>query len=368
MNRIAHIAIDNYRLFDRMALGRVGRVNLLVGPNGSGKSTILDAVEACYLAPPLGQSLLRRDEYRLVGRDSRDGFECHVAPLFHGHRLAEGARFAIHVAEEDQADGARSFEVSAEVVKGQTRNGGFPPAGSNLALRLLNGREEGDDRQGSLVDLTPAGLLPVEGSPDSHRRDIVGSFLPGYRRCLSLPSDGFGADDLYRHWEQIVLTPQQETVVQHLNLLHPGVREIAPIQSGTTGHHSFYARLDAIGGRVPLGSLGEGAGRLFGLSLALASSSGGILLIDEVESGLHFSSIPHAWEIILSAARDHDIQVFATTHSRDCVEALAMLRKQKEALVTDTLIHTIRRDSRETIIFEPHEFDSIVEDGLEVRR
>ena len=47
----------------------------------------------------------------------------------------------------------------------------------------------------------------------------------------------------------------------------------------------------------------------------------GILLIDEIESGLHYSALLDVWKLIFKTAKDLNVQVFATTHSKDCIEA-----------------------------------------------
>ena len=63
--------------------------------------------------------------------------------------------------------------------------------------------------------------------------------------------------------------------------------------------------------------------RLLGLSLALVQSQNGILLIDEIESELHYSVLPDIWKLIFHTAKELNVQVFATTHSKDCLEAFA---------------------------------------------
>ena len=63
--------------------------------------------------------------------------------------------------------------------------------------------------------------------------------------------------------------------------------------------------------------------RLLGIASALINCQSGILLIDEIESGLHYSIFPDVWKLIFQTAKELDIQVFVTTHSRDCVEAFA---------------------------------------------
>ena len=66
---------------------------------------------------------------------------------------------------------------------------------------------------------------------------------------------------------------------------------------------------------------GEGVFKLFGISLALVNSENGMLLIDEIEGGLHYSVLLDVWKLIFKTAKDLNVQVFATTHSSDCIEA-----------------------------------------------
>ena len=74
---------------------------------------------------------------------------------------------------------------------------------------------------------------------------------------------------------------------------------------------------------VPLKSFGDGALRLYGVALALAYSNNGVLLIDEVENGIHHSLQRDYWSMVLQAALQNNVQVLATTHSWDCVRGFA---------------------------------------------
>lgn len=72
---------------------------------------------------------------------------------------------------------------------------------------------------------------------------------------------------------------------------------------------------------VPLRSFGDGLNRMFDIILSLVNVPGGLLLIDEFENRLHHSVQLDAWRMIFRLAQSLDIQVFATTHSKDAVEA-----------------------------------------------
>ena len=65
--------------------------------------------------------------------------------------------------------------------------------------------------------------------------------------------------------------------------------------------------------------MGEGMTRIARIILGFkAEMRGGILLVDDIDDGLH-SALPDVWKVIAQAARDFDVQVFATTHSYECV-------------------------------------------------
>ena len=59
--------------------------------------------------------------------------------------------------------------------------------------------------------------------------------------------------------------------------------------------------------------------RLLHIVVALVNARNGLLLVDEFENGLHWSIQPKVWDIVFQLAERLNVQVFATTHSRDCV-------------------------------------------------
>ena len=81
---------------------------------------------------------------------------------------------------------------------------------------------------------------------------------------------------------------------------------------------------------VPVPLIGEGMRRLLSIVLAIANAPGGIVLIDEIENGLHYSVLPNVWKALADAARRNDVQVFAATHSWECLRAAHEVFSQEE--------------------------------------
>lgn len=89
-------------------------------------------------------------------------------------------------------------------------------------------------------------------------------------------------------------------------------------------------------GMLPAHFMGEGVLRIVSLLAQIVSlPPGGICLIDEIDTGLHFTALPTMWKAILQAARQHDIQLFVTTHSDECVRALVDVLKGEDRPLAD---------------------------------
>jgi AAA15 family ATPase/GTPase len=99
-------------------------------------------------------------------------------------------------------------------------------------------------------------------------------------------------------------------------------------------------------------------------------SSGGILLIDEIENGLHYSVQPDLWQVIFETAQELDVQVFATTHSYDCVQAFQQVAQDYER--SESMLVSLRRREEDpedivAVLSDRDELGTVVEENIEVR-
>jgi AAA15 family ATPase/GTPase len=76
-----------------------------------------------------------------------------------------------------------------------------------------------------------------------------------------------------------------------------------------------------LGRMVPVPMMGEGLGRLLTLLVATTASRHGLLMVDEIDTGLHYSVMADVWTALAKTAREAEVQVFATTHSWECLKA-----------------------------------------------
>lgn len=113
--------------------------------------------------------------------------------------------------------------------------------------------------------------------------------------------------------------------------------------------------------------MGEGMNRMFGIALALVNAKDGMLLIDEVDTGLHYSVLPDLWRLIFEVAHRLNVQVFATSHSWDCIQAFqqaADANTEEEGM----LIRLEHRDGDVVpVMFDERKLNIAAREQIEVR-
>jgi len=119
--------------------------------------------------------------------------------------------------------------------------------------------------------------------------------------------------------------------------------------------------------RFPVGSYGDGMRRLLAISLALVSTKDGCLLIDEIDTGLHWTVMEDMWRLVVEAAQHSNVQVFATTHSLDCVRGLGTLTRSRPDLAKLVAIQKVHQSLKQAVCVPGEEIPIAMEQDIEVR-
>ena len=192
-------------------------------------------------------------------------------------------------------------------------------------------------------------------------------------------------NDLAKAWDTLVFTENESYVVEALSIIEPDIQNLAFLSdeyshkyTGTLGRRFNndvrvpYIKLKNVEGRIPLHSMGDGVLRLLQIILKIFSASDGVLLIDEFENGLHYSVQKDVWNLIFEIAKRYNIQVFATTHSWDCIESFAQVAKEREDLdgILLRMGRSVRKSDKGKVLateFDEDELYSLTKDKIEVR-
>lgn len=368
---ISSIHIEGYRGFQRFDMNRLGCVNLLVGTNNSGKTSVLEALHLLTTRGDpmaLWQVLWRRGE-RVPGSSSRrPQAELDVSHLFTGHDTHIGSRFLIS-ATNQSPERSVAFSVGEYSPKQQRSDSG--PAQDNLLPSRLVLQIKGDPPPAvATVSLTRTlGILP----------DSLEVPSPRLRRRSSeenpsqfITSDSLDSDDLISLWDRIALSKSEDLVLRALRFLEPDIERIAA-QATTQNFYGgafrggFIVKSRGYEQPIPIGSFGDGMWRLLAMAIALSQCKDGVLLVDEIDTGLHYSVLPDMWRLIMESARDLNVQVFATTHSSDCIAALASVCGSDRLLSDLTTLHRVERNSRRSVPYTGQEIMTASDRQVEVR-
>ncbi len=368
MPAITAIEIENFRCFKKLRVDGLSPVTLIVGANNAGKTALLEAIEAVVSESSpfvLYRSSFERGEFRRRPRSADEQVDLDISHWFHGHRGGEGATFRI------RATGARELALSRTIQRRAGSNVASisrlmlklePPGAFGVASLFPSAKEEAPNGPADWATLP----LAVDGSLGAGTPSSFMTFGERLHPPVSfLTTDRLLAADLARLWAGVVLTTAEARTVEAMQLVEPAIERIAIAESEGTA--SARVLLRGAPGPVPLGTLGEGVSRILALALHLATSRGGFLLVDELENGLHWSIMPSVWRFLVETARAFDVQVFATTHSKDCLEGLAELRRTYPALAQHASVHRLQVGGEMSTRFDAARVADYLEMELETR-
>lgn len=349
------VVIRGYRGHEELTLEGLGRINLLVGTNNSGKTSVIEALEILGAPRRLLWPSARRGETPDLDTEGpwtiRHLFGGHVIPPMQGGITIQGDsargsnRVTLLRSEQPRVDvgPVPPGTVTWFTMTAEFRAPAGPPMGWHAFLPT--------DQRAVLTSVTGLEFPGLAPPPPGLAPDSRVQFVPHSIRRTS---------ELLHLFDQIVLTPNEDLLLSVVRLVDPSIERIAPV-SGS---------LMVLRGereRVPMASLGEGAWRLLGLALALVSARGGLLLVDDIDTGLHHSVQGQMWRLMKAAVEQLGVQVFATTHSRDCVSELATIAREGVSEGSQVTIQRIEKGNPVAVAYTEQEIVAAAEHGVEVR-
>ena len=181
-------------------------------------------------------------------------------------------------------------------------------------------------------------------------------------------------EEIMTLFDEVVLTDEEDLLVEVLQFIDPAIERVASVASdrsrllSKSSRGGIVVKLKGSRRRIPIGSMGDGIWRLMGIALALVNSKDGVLLIDEVDTGLHYTVLSDLWHLVAKTSERLNVQVFATTHSRDCYESLASIITDGDSRPRATAsIQRIDAEGGGTTAFTEAEIVAAAERGIEVR-
>lgn len=141
-----------------------------------------------------------------------------------------------------------------------------------------------------------------------------------YVNCKRLTTENI--EDL---WAKYSMTKMEDLVSEALKTIDERIKRFNFVKIDSHTYAPFVQLLeDDEATRMPISEMGDGMTHILNIIMALLACENGILLLDEAESGLHYRTQIVLWTMMNKLAKDFHVQIFATTHSLDCVRAFAL--------------------------------------------
>jgi AAA15 family ATPase/GTPase len=113
--------------------------------------------------------------------------------------------------------------------------------------------------------------------------------------------------------------------------------------------------------------MGDGMWRILAMVIAITQCKDGVLLVDEIDTGLHHTVMYDMWKVLYSASQLLNVQVFATTHSYDCVASLAKVCMENAGEEEQIALHRIENGNPASVAYTQQQLIAAADMGFEVR-
>ncbi len=333
---ISNLKIEAFRGLKSIELKKLGQFNLLVGFNNSGKSSILEAIE--YFCRPMDPMVLlrlsRRRELSVQNLDSIQTLRWLFPANDHpAGTLAIPAKISITgevgtvtrsvdaTSQEQIADSYISYPVNADGSDSDVPLPPSPPpeAFSNkevlqLTLNYVDSAIGDSDKKP--LAFSTAGHTFVERSPFTMRKEPDGPNIS----CVTVTPVSHRIDtSQLRGLTSATKNYLKSEVVDVLKIFDDKIRGIEILDS--RGFSEIWIDHSDLG-FVPLAAFGDGLRRVLTIVTSMSLARDGVLLIDEIETAIHIEAFFKFFDWLVAAAKKQNVQVFATTHSIEAVDAV----------------------------------------------
>jgi predicted ATPase len=181
---------------------------------------------------------------------------------------------------------------------------------------------------------------------------------------LFAPYVGQPPDESAKRFSALSKDGKGQKVIDSLKSEFPYLRSLSVEYSSSVP--SVFAEVEGQRRKFPVGLISDGVNKLLSILLGIASFPNGTVLIDQIEDGFYFKKLPSIWKVIHEFAKENHTQIFATTHSGECLNALLPQLEMNEG--DFALLRAARSDeSTQFSVINGRRFGSALSQEFELR-
>ena len=360
---IRNIEIKNYKLFHEFKAEGFGRVNLIGGKNNVGKTAFM---EACYLSQSVNTSdlfgrLLEIKTHRdlvniLLSSKSREDYLRSLINESIGIEIKLKGKGGEEFTEEKDSSGNIVYQDYKSWKNGLIKIEQDTKLNIYTKFSRIN-VEPPFEFKGEIVNPSYPDqyfisdlIKMLDTTFDSTKKRFSKNYISPYSNSNQELEELIG---------QSKLDEKYDLLNKYLDETF-GVTSIDIIKNKPM--------LRANGKYIELSQFGQGIKSFINYIGSLSLLQNTQLFIDEIENGIHYTNFDKLWEIILTISREQNVQVFATTHSKECIESYARVAKKLDD--EEIRFISLYKDDDyavKSIVFDRHKIETRLELGLDNR-
>ena len=352
---IQQISIKSFKAFTSLQAGNFSRINLITGKNNCGKSCLLEALFLCLgpANPELWVNItVKRSELNAF-------YPAMVDQLFNKFITNQDICFEVNESSKQPYKLKISkttqipYQISSikQQEKGKVQTSKVIDVSNSISLKFVYIPYKKPSKE----LITHATISPNEIIFTGQRQTI---FVPS---AILWARGGRNPDVAnYSSLDKENRIPEFEKA---LRIIEPDLKRTSIIIENNT---AFVAG-DTGYGLAPLSIIGEGMNSFASILLTIGKGKDGVCLIDEIENGLHYSIFENFWSLIDEYSQMSNCQIFATTHSYDCIKAANNVFKQNKS--GDFSLHRLIKNQEETTLhfISQEQLESALITDLDIR-
>ncbi|GEM55568.1 hypothetical protein B0A58_14445 [Flavobacterium branchiophilum NBRC 15030 = ATCC 35035] len=290
-NHLTYFKVENFKKFDALEVNDIGQFNLIVGDNNVGKTCLLEAL----LVDEDGQQLL--DNFWLSLKKRGLVFQIEEVTKKVGNVSTTETIYPKENYFKNYVLGSNSDDLSFQC------NNNF------ILVSVVDSNFGNNDFENDFIRINDL-LLNIYKNNDA---------------ILNFPLISFNDTPLEIEsrsiYENLKTKREKQILIDILKVVNTKIVDVELREKYEDLKSVFLISFDDKDEFVPLNFLGDGFKRIFYIALKALSLKGKRILIDEIEIGIHYSKMKDFWVNIFNVCKELDIQLFATTHSQECIEA-----------------------------------------------
>ncbi|MGP1362541.1 MAG: AAA family ATPase [Bacteroides sp.] len=336
---INSIKIERFRGFENFSIEKFSRINIFVGMNNVGKTSLLEAV---FLLTGMSNPTLPS----LVNSIREDGGAKteNLTWLFYQGN--------IHTPIVISDAGARAIHIEPKLRLDDGR--GTTPIYSTSGLKI-EGLKNIFSKEGTEDNVT---FIEKEGDVTFSRSNYTEKILA----CF-LPSSEIKAN-LLANLEAIVLGNKKGRLIDIIKQFDGNVLGVEIINK------QVYVHLSNVETLVPISFIGDGLLRFIGICSAVLAPGNKVVLIDEIDNGLHYTVFKLLWKSLIALSIENDTQLFITTHSEESLRLLTKVLEEGDGTGIDLSVFSIQKTKKaglQAYQYPPEALRGAMEKEIEIR-